>query len=97
MLLKNTRDSPVQFQTKQNAPGKNVCRTLFTIITTLETDITWSKVQHRYFLTRILFHLEFNRKLHIIFSEALGKVSPKIRRLRRLWREGFPERQYSRS
>ena len=46
---------------------------------------------------RPLFRLEQNRKLHIIFSEALGKVSPKIRRLRRLWREGFPERQFSRA
>ena len=42
---------------------------------------------------RIMLHLGENRKLPIIFSEALGKVSPKIRRLRRLWREGFPERQ----
>ena len=40
-----------------------------------------------------MLHLEENRKLHIIFSEALGKVSPKIRRLRGLWREGSPERQ----
>ena len=44
-----------------------------------------------------VYILEGNRKLLIIFSEALGKVSPKIRRLRRLWREGFPERQFSRS
>ena len=43
--------------------------------------------------SHFLLLLEENRKLHIIFSEALGKVSPKIRRLRRLWREGFPERQ----
>ena len=41
--------------------------------------------------------LEQNRKLPILFSEALGKVSPKIRRLRRLPCEGSPEQGFSRS
>ena len=97
MLLKTARDSPVLFQTKQNSPGRNVCWTLITIIFVFRNCYYLCKSTTSISPARIMLHLGENRKLPIIFSEALGKVSPKIRRLRRLWREGFPERQFSRS
>ena len=98
MLLKNTIDSPVLFQTKQNAPGRNVCWTLITIIFIFRNWYYLCKSTTSISPSRILWFLG-NRtgKFLSFYSEALGKVSPKIRRLRRLWREGFPERQFSRS
>ena len=91
MLLKNTRNSPVQFQTK--CARKVRALYIFTISITYKNR-KYCDESMTYVLPRhILFRLGCDRKLLIIFSEALGKVSPKIRRLRRLWREGFPERQ----
>ena len=78
MLLKNTRDSPVQLQTKQNAPGKYVGWTLIAIVFCFRNWYYLCKSTNSISPLRILWLWEIEQEnFYHFLPEALGKVSPK--------------------